>query len=280
MIYNEDFENTVSGSMNLLTSYTSASGLSYTADPPWLINCNGVVLNGFSVGNAPNCGVITDRLRTLSRALGQLRGVANPNTNNSLSAYTDNGSGGSADPGANLIQFATTTPITLPAITGKRYLGFSVDGAVDNYNSNPPQYQFYFVNGANTTAVGAPINAGTDPRGSVISIDGRGIRYGTYATNAAVAVTGNQVGLELRNLVGTGGGNDGAVDNITVLDMTRSWTSRSVRRPCSPAGLPRSPSPSRTPPSWGPSRDGTSPTTCPPGSPSPAPRRPLAPTDL
>ncbi|WP_052193535.1 DUF7507 domain-containing protein [Microbacterium sp. ZOR0019] len=220
VLYEEDFENVANGSMTLLPSYTSASGLQYQADNAWLINCNGVVLDATSVGNAPNCGIITDRLRTLSRAFGIFNSDPNPALNHSLSAYTDNGSGGAADPGPNLVQFATTTPITLPPHEGKRYLGFSVDGAVDNYNSNPPQYQFYFVQGGVETPIGSPINGGTDPRGTVLSVDGRGIRVGSYATDAAVAVTGNSVGLALRNLVGTGGGNDGAIDNIRILDMT------------------------------------------------------------
>jgi hypothetical protein len=42
-IYSEDFENGVDTTPVLLTSYTGATGATYTADPAWLARCNGAI---------------------------------------------------------------------------------------------------------------------------------------------------------------------------------------------------------------------------------------------
>ncbi len=222
VIYSEDFENSPdTGTPQLLTAYTSSSpqytGGTYTASTFWSnpVNCNGFILSttstyppGACSGNAGSFNT----LRNLGSVLGTIGGTP-PATNSVVGAYTS-GSGGSA----NQIEFATVDPINLP--TPSRYLTFSVDAAAQNCHTTPPRLQFYVKNADGTeSALGGVINPcnASDTRTTYLVGQTRG---GRYAASGSFIATGNSVGIVMRNLNGGITGNDGAFDNIQLLDAT------------------------------------------------------------
>jgi hypothetical protein len=221
VIYSEDFENAPdTGSPQLLTAYTSTSpqysGGTYTASAAWAsaAGCNGFILssgNSYLPGSCGNSSGNFTALRTLAPVLGTIGGTPTA-TNSVVGAYTAN------NPGVNQIEFATVSPIALP--TPSRYLTFSVDAAAANCYTTAPQLQFYVRNADGTeTALGGVINPCNlaDPRTTYQSGWTRG---GRYPASGSFIATGNSVGIVMRNLNGSGGGNDGAFDNIRLLDAT------------------------------------------------------------
>ncbi|WP_183342386.1 DUF11 domain-containing protein [Conexibacter arvalis] len=222
--YDEPFENGVGTTPVLLTSYTSASGIGYTADPTWLRDCNGVVLSAAAPnGQQPASGCATaldyGNVRQMAYALGAHGRAANPSLNHAVSAMTE------GNPGLDRVQFETTTPVPLAA-TG-RFLTFSVDATETNCHANHALYKFYLVDGA--TAIPTftrPIEPCADPRAvpvAVPAIDvspGRSYLTGTFAADRAVLFSGSELGIRMLNGQQSGTGNDAAFDNIRVLDVT------------------------------------------------------------
>ncbi|GAA4160648.1 hypothetical protein GCM10022286_16990 [Gryllotalpicola daejeonensis] len=141
-VYTENFQNTPNNNPVLLSSYTGATGQTYTADAGWLANCNGQVIS-YSTTALGNCSAADDlsHVRQLVWALGAASGTQT--TNKAVTAYTEN------NPGANAVEFQTATNIALPTSTG-RYLTFSVDTAAQNCSVSAPQYQFAFLDSAGT----------------------------------------------------------------------------------------------------------------------------------
>lgn len=232
VLYSEGFQNT-SSTPELLTNYTSTTGEQYTADDPWLTNCNGIILQyndpDSALSNAPVNSCTTPAggtsggllaysfLRQEAWALGKLRGNE-PTTNNVVSAYTQ------GNPGANLVEFQTVQPIPLNGATG-RFVTFSVDGAAVNCASSGPLYNFYLVQSDGTQVkVGDTINmctSGTTITAPAVGSNGsEDIHVGTYRANSAIKLTGSTVGVILRNANGSGTGNDASFDNIQILDAT------------------------------------------------------------
>ncbi len=220
VIYSENFENAPdTGNPQLLTAYTSTSPQypngTYTSDPFWAsaAKCNGFVISNGNSYPAGSCGGnsgIFNALKTLSQALGTIGGTA-PATNSAVAAYTAGAAGA-----ANQIEFATVNPITL--VTPSRYLTFSVDAAAQSCCSTHPRLQFFVKNANGTeTALGGVIDPCTDPRSGAYA---GGIRGGHYPASGSFVATGNSVGIVMRNLNGATGGNDGAFDNIQLLDAT------------------------------------------------------------
>ncbi len=233
VLYSEDFENGVGTDPVSLTDYTGAppANETYTADPVWLVSCNGAVVeynapdsavSGTALNNCepnPNGGNpanFFDRLRQLSWVLGSFAAVE-PATNHAVTAYTAN------DPGADNVEFATQNPISLPSATG-RFVTFSVDTAAVNCFVSAPAYNFSIVSGATTTPVGGTVDACAG--GQTIQAPAVGgtpagdIHVGTYTSNGSVLITGSSLGLRMTNANGSGVGNDAAFDNIKILDVT------------------------------------------------------------
>ncbi|MFC8596897.1 GEVED domain-containing protein [Isoptericola sp. NPDC057191] len=227
VLYTEDFENAPNGSNVLLTDYTGAQGTSYTAAAFWAnrANCNGFIVDWGSPRDAADCTDVSnaasvyDAMLAIPHALGQLRGV-DPQTNGAAASYTADGATGAQ------IQFQTATPVALPV--ANRFVTFSVDAGAMNCNVSAPLLRFYFLDAANTeTAVSSsPINVCTDPRGETLTGvptpggTSRTVRVGTFAANGSTLVTGDSLGIRLRNQNSAANGNDGAYDNIQVLDVS------------------------------------------------------------
>ena len=229
VLFVEDFENRAPDSNVLLTDYTGASGTTYTADPFWVDrdNCNGFIINQTSPRVPGDCNgggadasgaAIYTSLTSLPYTLGVINGT-DPAANAAASSYT---SGSTTD---NLVQFSTAEPLTLT--TEGRFVTFSVDAVAQNFLVAHPELRFYLVDGeGEEIAVSdTAIDPCTDPRGAQYTSptqDGttRVVIGGRFPADGSTLVTGGSFGIVMRNEEGSGGGNDGAYDNIRVLDVT------------------------------------------------------------
>lgn len=219
VVYSENFENAPdTGVPQLLTNYQSASPQytsgRYTAAPFWssAANCNGFIMASTSTYPAGACADSSasfDALRPITRLLGTIGGT-DPNSNSAVAAYTA-GSGNDGD-----IEFATVSQIALPSKS--RYLTFSVDAAATNCGlvaSTHPKLQFYVRStGVADKALGGEIDPCT--KGDQSS----SLRGGHFPASGSFLSESNSVGIIMRNNYGSGAGNDGAFDNIQVLDGT------------------------------------------------------------
>jgi uncharacterized repeat protein (TIGR01451 family) len=219
-IYTEDFESGLGTAPVLINAYTGASGQRYTADPAWLTGCNGLVV-AFAAPDAPipaGCepNGAYDRIRQIAHAL------SGNTTNRAVSAYTE------GDPGVDLVQFETATPIPLAA--RNRFITFGVDAAETNCFGNLGNHallKFYLVDGAaEIPTFTRPIEPCDQPDSENVTVPavGGSAEYdyvtGSYASDRAVLFTGSELGIRLRNGQGSGNGNDAGFDNIRVLDAT------------------------------------------------------------
>lgn len=211
-VFTEGFENGQGAAVTPLTGYTGAAPLAetYSADPAWLTNCNGLVVSQQAPGSPPagvNCGGYWAANKQMAAALGTWAG-GDPATNHSLTAYT------AGDPGAGRTELQTAQPIPLSA--DSRFLTFSVDAAAQNRFTNHPLLAFYLLDGgAARAAFDSPIDPCRNP-GKVIG----GTSVGTYASDGSVLFTGDSAGIRLVNEQPSCNGNDGAVDNVRLLDAT------------------------------------------------------------
>ncbi len=235
VLFEEDFENADTHPV-LLTDYTGVGGATYTADPEWLSSCNGQVVQ-FSTPQsdfaASNCQVTGgehafNRVRQLARALASVNG-GDPLANHALAAYTQG-----ADPGPDHVELATAAPVGLPPGLSSRFVLVQVNVAALNCASfASPDYRFSFFGddgdvvlvgdtpeGCDTsTVVDSVPGAPTNPDGLPVNSVATNVRVGTV-TSPAVLFSGQTLGVEMRNLTGTSAGNDAAVDDLRVLDVT------------------------------------------------------------
>ncbi|MEV0893846.1 hypothetical protein [Promicromonospora sp. NPDC050262] len=229
VLFVEDFENRAADSNVLLTDYTGADGTAYSADPFWVNRnaCNGFIINQTSPRVAGDCSgaqpdtfgvAVFTSLTALPYALGTVNS-SDPVSNAAAASYT---SGSSAD---SEVQFRTADPLTLT--TEGRYVTFSVDAVAQNCQATHPELRFYLVDGegAEIPVSSAAIDPCTDPRGTSYNSptqDGttRLVTGGRFPADGSTLVTGGSFGIVMRNENGNGGGNDGAYDNIRVLDVT------------------------------------------------------------
>lgn len=236
-IFIENFQNAAPATWIRLTAYApdipgtgstpnlppKPPGESYSADPPWLTACNGMVLSFNSAGATPGeCGTSGwDSVRQLAQALGQVDGMTQleARQNLAVAAFTQ------ANPGANLTQFRTQVEIPFLA-PSTRFVTFSVDAAAMNCHAAHPAFQFAIFSG-----LGAPIPVGstlnacasgtpTRPVDAIGSNGADSINAARFTTNQSYAFTGTSLGVLMRNAQGSGGGNDAAFDNIRVYDAT------------------------------------------------------------
>jgi LPXTG-motif cell wall-anchored protein len=220
--FTEDFSNTPSGTPVNLAAYTGKSGISYTADPEWLGWCNGSVYAANSPDGdwtfANGCDEVTYSLtREMDWALGVHAGAALPFSNKALGEFTGN------DPGGH-VQLESTTSIVLPA--ANRFIAGYFDAAAEFCYAQHPTLQLALIDGPTTLPLGSAVDTCTDPRGTTITAadldnaTGTDIRVGTYSSGTAVIVPSAAVGIQLNNLESSGSGNDGATDNIRLVDVT------------------------------------------------------------
>lgn len=222
-IFTEDFENNPTSGQVAINTYTGAGGRTYTADSAWVGSCNGYIVYGNYPSAVPGCGAdvssgFNPNVRALAARIGRLYNASTQNENRALTAYTQN------DPGAEKVMMETSG-ISVPNGSTGRFVTFSVDVGVDSCEipgAKAPLLKFYLLNGTTEVATfSSAINACTDTPANLITEPGNvGRRAGTFAANGSFLLTSNTIGVRLRNAEGSGAGNDGAIDNIRVLDAT------------------------------------------------------------
>ncbi|MFC7623145.1 DUF6923 family protein [Microlunatus sp. GCM10028923] len=231
VLFEEDFENAGDGTNTLLGEYTGSDETTYTADEFWHDRalCNGIIVDRTSTRVPPDCAgdpaVEANGIRYFqwvteyAEALGEHGGAANPTLNGAASAST---TGHGAD---NQVQFRTAEPITLDA--ANRFVTFSVDAlSVDCAAPSQSRLRFYLEDADGEQPMSAQaIDLCNDPRATSIVVntesgDNLSAKVGTFPGDQSVLLSGDQFGIVLRNEEGDGTGNDGAFDNIRVMDVT------------------------------------------------------------
>ncbi|MEN0130777.1 MAG: MucBP domain-containing protein, partial [Brevundimonas sp.] len=239
-VFHEDFENSAhTGARIMLADYRGTGGQSYTADPYWMnaVKANGMVLswNNTKLPNdatgANNGTEVTafNTLRQLSEALGKVNGTSNPQNNAAISAYTQ--STGAA-PAGGKVMFATSNDITLKDAKG-RFLAFSINAAATNPTNKAhpdrvnPQLTFAVSqNGNERSLTTTPIDPITDPHSRIVPVTtlakgaSESVYAGSFASDQSFLYDGGQFGIVIRNLTSAHLGNDGAFDDIKVIDVT------------------------------------------------------------
>jgi uncharacterized repeat protein (TIGR01451 family) len=238
VVFHEDFENAPhTGARTMLNEY--AGGI-YTADAYWLSApmANGLVLSwnnsrktndGTGANNGTEATAFAT-LKQLSEAIGKVNGSSNPQSNMVISAYTQ--SQGAA-PAGNKVMFRTANESIKVKDAKGRFLAFSISAAAANCksasypNREDPQYKLYVSQGGVETALSStPINPCTDTRAKTVSVstiansDLKSVRAGVFASDSSFLYDGENFGFVLRNGTSAHLGDDGAFDDITVLDVT------------------------------------------------------------
>ncbi|MFI2566508.1 hypothetical protein [Paenarthrobacter sp. NPDC018779] len=183
------------------------------------------------------------QLRMLAKGMGQQFTPGSPDTDHVTSSFTecpstDTSTGFCALVPAgpnNGVMFKTTKPIST---TAGHYYTFGVDTAYINCMaaSADPSYQFAKVDADGTvTPIGDPLNGcqtSSDPNvkayqqqvtsdiGGVFGTVTKTVNINSMTTNQAFQSTGSSMGLEMWNNNGTTNGNDGAFDNVRLVDVT------------------------------------------------------------
>lgn len=246
-LYLENFENGTATSVQEIENYTGASGATYTADPYWLraMRCNGFIVEYNVMTTTPdgycNKPLVPlnnwNSVRRKTYALGLLTNTMTTNraVSSNTSGYENNetaGPDGTISP-ANGRQFATVGQLNFPV--ANRFVTFSVDAAATACQLPDPLLHFYLRTdaGAEMPVTTSPINPCTDPRSLTTTVDGQVVKYGSFAANGSFLMTGPTFGIVLRNEQASSSGNDGAFDNIRVLDVTPQ-----LDKSFSPASVP------------------------------------------
>ncbi|AMB38982.1 hypothetical protein AUT26_01100 [[Arthrobacter] sp. ATCC 21022] len=182
-------------------------------------------------------------LRMLALAMGQEFTPNSPATNHVNSSYTEcrstSTSSGTCDTlptgPTDGLMFKTAAPI---AVAPGHYYTFGVDTAYMNCGlpAGDPSYQFARSDElGNVTLIGAPLNgcqSTTDPNvtsseqevtsnvGGVFGTVTKSVRINSMTSDVAFQATTESLGLEMWNTNGTTDGNDGAFDNVRLVDVT------------------------------------------------------------
>lgn len=234
VVYAEDFQNVPGPDPILrLPQYTGASGQKYTANTAWLTNCNGWIVSANQsttaaaqgtdctpAGATPAQGLGWWNVnQQLAQALGVYNGqsVADARSNYANSDFTG------ADPGAGKVEFQTASNV--PFTASNRFIAFSVDVAAVFCSFSAPLLQFQLLNSAGVASnVGSQVDGCTNGTSvTVPSLGSQGpgtVNVKTVRSNAAVLFSGSSVGVRMLNNNGSGSGNDHAIDNVKILDVT------------------------------------------------------------
>ncbi|WP_165314359.1 DUF7507 domain-containing protein [Agromyces protaetiae] len=228
-MWREDFENGTTDTYVGLEDYIGANGERYTASPYWLdfAQCNGFLMSGNSTvpGTCP-----AGTLGSMTRALGLIQlahgePVADVGDNFALSTFSRNNQT-QVPLGTTMLQTVGTVPLQFrenPS-TRTRFIGFSVDAAETACGaSQQAQLVFTLGYGGQQYTVSDAIKPCSDPRSAIYG----GVRGGRFYSPGSFLVDAGQPGvaqpasLVVSNLEPHGGsGNDAAIDNISVYDVT------------------------------------------------------------
>lgn len=237
--WQENFENAPhTGLRTMIDDYVAADGGKYSADPYWSDPTvgSGMVMSwtnlwtgtdGSGAGDGMELNAF-QTLRQLTEVLGTINETTDPQDNAALSAYTQ--STGPALSG-NRAMFETTATNIAPTIPPGRFLIASVAAAATNCPNVEmpawigPQYTLSIANnGTETPLITAPIDPCTSGRPYRFTDLNGGVQFpiygGVYTADESVLYTGGSLGVVVRNLTSNYEGNDGALDDLKLLDAT------------------------------------------------------------
>lgn len=221
-LFLEDFENGTDLTPMSLADYASAASASYTADASWLDFglCNGII-TAWRGSDVAECNA-NQQIRSIANAIGQASGTGSQNTNHVLSAFT-------SGPATGSVQFKTIKPVPLSA--AGRFITFGVTAGAMNCTSNHPLLDFALVDGTTEYPVSdTPIDTCSDAGVKTYQVTDTTqpnppaytVSAGRFTSKGAVLFHGKDAGIVLRNQQPSNDGNDGAIDDITILDATPS----------------------------------------------------------
>lgn len=218
----EGFENGQGLGATLLNDYVGAApwGETYTADAAWLQNCNGTIqsfeLPDTTLPTCPNAAALED-IKGLAWSLGkfapEMDPGADPAENHALGSFTN----GDVTPGQTLV----LAGVDGFDVTPGHYYAASFDYAAQSCTVRGARY---------VVSLGPPGGTATALHNGVINpcllyqqtIPDPGARpneLGRYFTNTYQA-TGASLAFRITNLEESGTGNDSALDNLAVYDVS------------------------------------------------------------
>ncbi len=252
-VYQENFENTGNTAVAIsaytgagsANSGTAADGQSYTASPNWDgADCDGWVFDSASLApasdpclGAPISAAFWTENQNEAIALGQFEGdtATQAVSNHVMAEFTGSDNPATnyvGDPGAGIE--LQTSPDQIPAILGHFYqvtanysvinyqpsLGTNCD-SLPPFTGYDPQIDFSLLNGATTIPVATNLDPCTAPGNTAVTVNGTNLRLANLTSSALQWTGGTTMGVEQYNATGGGAyGNDGATDNIRVVDVT------------------------------------------------------------
>lgn len=241
-IYVEDFENAPRQNLGV-RDYVSAAGQSYSASDFWASRseCNGFVTSLATPTNSTDCTMFDfgnearrlsfqNTVRQMVSAISALNG-RDPQANSGLAELANS----KAPSGEAVFQTMGRVPLS----AANRFVTFSVNAAATTCGRTQANLEFFAVNDA-----GREIPLTTSPlnpckQGKVLAPNtaiNTGPIYGaTLFSQSSVLLNGSSLGVILRNATNStdGNGNDFAIDDIKILDVTPQ-----LDKSFSPASVP------------------------------------------
>lgn len=241
-IYVEDFENAPGQNLGV-RDYVSASGESYSASDFWSSRseCNGFVTSMATPTNSTDCTVydfgsearrlsFQNTVRQMVSALAVLNGQ-DPTTNSGLAELANS----KAPSGETLFQTAGRVPLS----AANRFVAFSVNAAATTCGRAQANLAFFAVDdsGQEIPLTTSPLNPCTQGRvlAPNTTINTGPVYGGSLYSQGSILLKGSSLGLILRNSTAStdGNGNDFAIDDIKILDVTPQ-----LDKSFSPASVP------------------------------------------
>ena len=242
VVYHEDFEN-ASGQNLSIVDYDSVTGIGYSASDFWSnrAECNGFVTSKSTPTNSTDCTVadfgsesrrlsFQNTVRQMVSAISALNG-GDPQTNSGLAELANS----RAPSGEVVFQTDSLIPLASP----NRFVTFSVNAAATTCGRSQANLEFFAVNedAVETPLTTTPLNPCTQGQviGSTTDISTGPIYGGTLFSQRSILLDGSSLGILLRNATDStdGNGNDFAIDDVRVVDVTPQ-----LDKSFSPASVP------------------------------------------
>lgn len=235
-LFREDFEGLSQGATaQPLREDRGGGGVSesyrggvYSADLEWLDTslCNGIVLGGDAQAELFGCdaGAVTDWMAPYVSALGAKSGLGS--MNHALASATSGKTGSGKILGTGAIAGTSGRFLWVAAdVAGDARIG---DSGCTLTRSNAPAYTFELRSGSDTAIFGAGGQTVCNGVNGSSSPDNRAVSTLVPSNGTALYWPHGDAALDIRNETATadGQGDDGAIDNIRIVDVTPTLSMR------------------------------------------------------
>jgi uncharacterized repeat protein (TIGR01451 family) len=227
-VYTENFENVTGTNAVGIQNYVggaAADNETYTADPSFAStanNCNGWVASSLTARPADPCtaGGFWTEMGNLATALGEFAGESpgDATGNHALTEFTGAGTTAGVE--------MQTSPNAITTVHGHFY-AVTADYAAVDYNGggagcdiNDPEINLSLLDGTTLVPVGTGLDPCTAPGNRDIAVGGNNIRVAQLVSGATLWTGGSIMGVQQYDAQPSGAGNDGATDNISIVDVT------------------------------------------------------------